>query len=171
MTVARTVSDGIALVVPADHAGDREPMADVVVAGGASRSESVRAGLAVVPAEAEFVLVHDAARPVPVTEVWKRVVDALRKGADVVVPVVPVTDTLRERAGTTVDRSRFVSVQTPQGFRTAVLRAAHASGAEGTDDASLAESAGATVLTVDGDARNIKITEPWQLAVAESLVR
>lgn len=171
MTAAKANSDGIVLVVPPEHAADSEPLADVVVPGGATRSASVRAGLAGVPDDAEYILVHDAARPVPVPSVWQRVIHALDDGADVVVPVVPVTDTLREREGATVDRSRFVSVQTPQGFRASVLRAAHASGAEGTDDASLAEVTGATVMTVDGDARNVKITEPWQLAVAESLVR
>jgi 2-C-methyl-D-erythritol 4-phosphate cytidylyltransferase len=146
-------------------------MADAVVAGGATRSESVRAGLSAVPGEAHYVLVHDAARPVPVPDVWRRVVHALEEGAEVVVPVVAVTDTLRERGGQTVDRANFVVVQTPQGFRASVLRAAHASNREGTDDASLAEATGAAVITVDGDPKNIKITEPWQLAVAESLVR
>jgi 2-C-methyl-D-erythritol 4-phosphate cytidylyltransferase len=142
----------------------------VTVAGGSTRSASVRAGLAAVPAAATHVLIHDAARPVPVTEVWQRVMAALADGAEAVVPVVPVTDTLREREGRTLDRSKLVAVQTPQGFRVDVLRRAHEREADATDDASLAELSGAKVSTVDGDPRNLKITEPWHLAIAEILI-
>jgi 2-C-methyl-D-erythritol 4-phosphate cytidylyltransferase len=171
LRVASEVTDGVVAVVPADMVGEGEPLADVVVAGGETRSASVRAGMAALPKDADMVLVHDAARPVPLVSLWKRVVDALETGADVVVPVVPVTDTLRERHGATVDRDRFVAVQTPQGFRSSVLREAHASGGEATDDASLAEAVGAQVTLVDGDPTNIKITEPWHLALAEILAR
>ena len=171
LNTARALSDGVVVVVPPDMASEHEPLADVVVAGGATRSASVRAGLQAVPDEATYVLVHDAARPVPLAPLWARVIDALRHGADVVVPVVPVTDTVRERSGATVDRERLVAVQTPQGFRLDVLRGAHATGAEGTDDASLAEATGAQVVLVDGDPTNIKITEPWHLTVADVLVR
>ena len=159
------------MVLPPDLAGAREPLADVVVAGGKTRSASVRAGLAVVPAGVDAVLVHDAARPVPVLDVWRRVLDALAMGADAVVPAVPVTDTLREVGGGTVDRSRFVAVQTPQGFAADALRRAHAEEPEGTDDASLVEAMGGKVLLVDGDPANIKITTPHDLAVADLLTR
>ena len=169
--IARELTDHIVLVVPPDRTSDNEPLADVVVAGGATRSESVRSGLAALSEAVTHVLVHDAARPVPVTEVWRRVLDALGQGADAVVPVVPVTDTLRERDGATVDRDRFVAVQTPQGFREDVLRAAHAKRDEGTDDVSLAEAIGAKVVVVDGDPTNIKITDASHLAMAELLVR
>ena len=171
LDVARRVSDVVVLVVPAARTEDDEPLADVVVAGGDSRSGSVRAGLAAVPGDATYVLVHDAARPVPVVDVWQRVVAALEDGAGAVVPVVPVTDTLRERDGATVDRSRLVAVQTPQGFAADVLRAAHASGGDATDDAALAEAIGAKVVLVDGDVRNIKITDASDLALAEFYVR
>jgi 2-C-methyl-D-erythritol 4-phosphate cytidylyltransferase len=171
LSVARELSDYVVLVVPADHVADDEPLADVVVAGGDTRSASVRAGLAAVPEDATHVLVHDAARPVPVVETWRRVIDELERGAAAVVPVVPVTDTLRERDGITVDRDKFVSVQTPQGFRTDILRTAHAKGGEGTDDASLVEATGAKVVVVDGDPTNIKITDASHLAMAELMVR
>jgi len=171
LEVARRISDSIVLVVPAARVGDDEPLADVVVAGGDSRSDSVRAGLAALPDDATYVLVHDAARPVPLVEVWQRVVAALQEGARAVVPVVPVTDTLRERDGGTVDRTRLVAVQTPQGFAADVLRAAHAGGGDATDDAALAEAIGAKVVLVDGDVRNIKITDASDLALAEFLVR
>jgi 2-C-methyl-D-erythritol 4-phosphate cytidylyltransferase len=97
-------SDGVVLVVPADRADEPEPLATTVVAGGATRSGSVRAGLAAVPDDAEVILVHDAARPVPVPGVWQRVLDAVEAGADAAVPAVPVSDTLRELGGGTVDR-------------------------------------------------------------------
>ena len=162
---------GVVLVVPRDVVDQSEPLATVVVAGGPSRSASVRAGLAAVPADADLVLVHDAARPVPVPDVWARVMAALRAGADAVVPVVPVLDTLRSVDGGTVDRSRFVAVQTPQGFRTDVLRAAHAAEPDASDDAALVEAAGGRVVLVEGDPTNIKITASTDLAVAEVLCR
>jgi len=171
LQTARHFSDGIVVVVPADMTGEREAQADVVVAGGATRSASVRAGLTAVPTDVEHVLVHDAARPVPVVGVWQRVVDALTAGAEAVVPAIPVTDTLREIGGGVVDRTRFVAVQTPQGFRAAVLRAAHGSGAEATDDAALVESVGGTVVVVDGDPTNIKITDALDLTLADILTR
>jgi len=158
LDAARTTCGGVVLVVHPDRVADPEPQADAVVAGGATRSESVRAGLAAVPADAELVVVHDAARPWADATLWRRVLEGLRSGADAVVPAVPVVDTLREVGGGTVDRSRFVAVQTPQGFRTAALRAAHAGGAEGTDDASLVEACGGSVVVVDGDPANRKIT-------------
>lgn len=171
LRAAREHCDGVVLVVPADQVGDDEPQADAVVAGGATRSGSVRAGLAAVPANVEVVVVHDAARPVPLPEVWRRVLAAVQGGADAAVPAVPVTDTLREVGGGTVDRARFVAVQTPQAFRAQVLRAAHAAEAEGTDDASLVEAVGGTVVVVDGDATNLKITTPFDLTVADLLCR
>lgn len=158
LDAANAHCDGVVLVVNPDHAGDPEPAADVVVPGGATRSASVRAGLAAVPADADRVLVHDAARPWASAAVWQRVLDGLDTGADAVVPAVPVVDTLRELGGSTVDRGRFVAVQTPQGFRVDALRRAHAGEPEGTDDASLVEATGGIVLLVDGDPANRKIT-------------
>jgi 2-C-methyl-D-erythritol 4-phosphate cytidylyltransferase len=167
---ARSHSDGVVVVLPAE-ALDAAPPAQAVVAGGATRSASVRAGLAAVPAEADVIVVHDAARPVPVPEVWARVLAAVDAGADAAVPAVPVTDTLRAVGGATVDRSRLVAVQTPQAFRAAALRAAHAGGAEGTDDASLVEARGGRVVVVDGDPANVKITTPVDLELAAVLCR
>jgi 2-C-methyl-D-erythritol 4-phosphate cytidylyltransferase len=163
--------DGVVLVVPPDAADAAEPSVSAVVAGGGTRSDSVRHGLAAVPADAEVVVVHDAARPVPVPAVWDRVLAAVAAGADAAVPAIPVNDTLREVGGGAVDRSRFVAVQTPQAFRARALRDAHASGAVATDDASLVETAGGRVVVVDGDPANIKITTPTDLALAELLCR
>lgn len=162
-------TDGVVLVVPADAVDQAEPLADVVVAGGDTRSASVRAGLAAVPDDAAVIVVHDAARAVPCAGLWERVLAGIGAGADAVVPAVPVTDTLREIGGTTVDRSRLVAVQTPQAFTATALRAAHAGAPEGTDDASLVEAQGGRVVLVDGDPRNIKITTPVDLVLAEAL--
>jgi 2-C-methyl-D-erythritol 4-phosphate cytidylyltransferase len=171
LQVAAEHTDGVVLVVPADAIGRPEPGADVVVAGGETRSASVRAGLAAVPDDAATIVVHDAARPVPVPHVWERVLAAVAAGADAALPGIPISDTLRELGGTTVDRSRFVAVQTPQAFRAAALRAAHAGEPEGTDDASLVEAAGGRVEVVEGDPANIKITTPHDLTVAALLCR
>jgi 2-C-methyl-D-erythritol 4-phosphate cytidylyltransferase len=171
IAAARTVADGVVLVVAPERADDAEPGVDAVVAGGDTRSASVRAGLAVVPGDAEVVLVHDGARPLAPPELFRSVVDAVRAGADAVVPGVPVDDTLRSLAGRAVDRDGLVAVQTPQGFRGAALRDAHAAGAEATDDASLVEAAGGKVVVVDGSPTNLKITRPSDLTVAEALLR
>jgi 2-C-methyl-D-erythritol 4-phosphate cytidylyltransferase len=171
LRAAAAHSAGVVLVVPADLVGAPEPLASCVVAGGATRSASVRAGLAAVPTDATVVVVHDAARPAAATPVWERVLAAVDAGADAAVPAVAVTDTLREVGGATVDRSRFVAVQTPQAFRAAALRDAHAGEPEGTDDASLVEAGGGRVVVVEGDPANIKITTPIDLALAELLCR
>jgi 2-C-methyl-D-erythritol 4-phosphate cytidylyltransferase len=171
VAAAREACDAVVLVVHPERASDPEPDADVVVPGGLTRSASVRAGLAAVPDDAEIVLVHDAARPRGSGALWRRVIEAVRLGADAVVPAVPVVDTLREVGGGTVDRSRFVAVQTPQGFRTEILRAAHVGSPEGTDDASLVEASGGTVLVVEGEAANLKITTPYDLAALRACIR
>jgi 2-C-methyl-D-erythritol 4-phosphate cytidylyltransferase len=171
LRAAASAADAVVLVVPADRVDEPEPLATIVVAGGPTRSASVRAGLAVVPPDADVILVHDAARPVPVPGVWERVRAAVDEGADAAVPAVPVADTLREVGGGTVDRSRFVAVQTPQAFRAVALRAAHEPQPEGTDDASLVEAQGGRVVVVDGDPANLKITTPLDLSVAELLCR
>ena len=154
---------------PSDSPGDGSGRV-VVVAGGVLRSDSVRCGLSRVPDDAEIVLVHDGARPLATDGVFERVIEAVRAGADAAVPVVDLTDTIRWRGGGAADRRRLAAVQTPQAFRAGALRAAHAAGADATDDAALAEAVGATVVTVDGDSRNLKITEAHDLVTAEALL-
>lgn len=162
----RAACDGVVLVVPPDRVADPEA-ADVVVAGGASRADSVRAGLAAVPDEADVIVVHDAARPRASAALFAAVIDAVRGGADGAVPALPVTDTVKRVAGDrvveTVDRADLVAVQTPQGFRAETLRKAHASGADATDDAALVEQAGGRVVVVPGEPGNGKITHPSDL--------
>lgn len=168
VAVARAASDGVVVVVPPEDA-EREG----AVAGGASRSESVRAGLAAVPAEATIVCVHDAARPLATVELYRRVIAAVRDGADAAVPAVPVADTIKVVVDGTVvstpDRSTLVAVQTPQAFRAGTLRSAHAHGGDATDDAALVEAIGGHVVVVDGEATNRKITVPEDLEWAREL--
>ena len=142
----------------------------IVTAGGSTRSESVRAGIAEVPEEADVILVHDAARPLAGDALFADVTAAVVSGADGAVPAVPVTDTIRHAGNGPLDRSQLRAVQTPQAFRADVLRRAHASGREATDDATLVEAAGGKVLLVDGEPDNIKITTPGDLHVAEALL-
>lgn len=176
LAAARSAADGIVLVVAPERAGDAEPSADAVVAGGETRSESVRAGLLAVPADAAVVVVHDGARPLAGPALFAAVVDAVRAGADAAVPGVPVADTLK-RVGEggavldTIDRDGLVAVQTPQAFRAAALRAAHRDGGEATDDAALVERAGGRVVVVHGDPANVKVTTPADLAALRAGVR
>ena len=171
LRAAAAASDGVVAVVPTEHAGDAEPLADVVVGGDTSRSGSVRAGLAVVPDEAEIIVVHDGARPLASLELFASVVDAVRQGrGDAAIPAVPVVDTVRVRSGGTVDRSDLVMVQTPQAFAAVVLRAAHAEAPQASDDATLVEAVGGTVALVQGAATNLKITYPTDLLLAEALL-
>lgn len=162
--------EGVVMVVPEDRIGLREPGAHRVVVGGATRSASVRAGLAAVPDDAEIVVVHDGARPLASPEIFGRVIHAVQHGADGAVPGVPVNDTIRSRDGGTVDRSQLVAVQTPQAFRADILRRAHEGEPDASDDASLVEAAGGVIVVVDGDHRNFKITTPIDLRFAALLL-
>jgi 2-C-methyl-D-erythritol 4-phosphate cytidylyltransferase len=164
LAAARTTCDGVVAVLPPDR---QEPGSQP---GGATRSASVRAGLAAVPDHAEIVVVHDAARPLADRELFERVVTAIRQGADAAIPVVPVADTIKrvlgDRVTETLDRATLVAVQTPQAFRAEALRKAHAGEPEATDDAALIEAVGGMVVTVPGDRRNFKLTSPDDLLVA-----
>ncbi|KNC20483.1 hypothetical protein AC792_00355 [Arthrobacter sp. RIT-PI-e] len=148
------------------------------VVGGGTRTASVRAGLAAVPESAAVVLVHDAARALTPPGVFRRVAAAVAAGAEAVVPVLPVVDTVKIVTGTVVtstpDRTTLRAVQTPQGFATASLRAAHlavpATSDAVTDDAMLMEARGADVHVVDGDALAFKVTAPLDLLVAEAVL-
>ena len=142
----------------------------IVTNGGSTRSESVRAGIAEVPEDAEVIVVHDAARPLAGDALFAAVTAAVVSGADGAVPAVPVTDTIRHTDSGPLDRSQLRAVQTPQAFRADLLRRAHASDGEATDDAALVEAAGGKVHLVDGEPDNIKITTPGDLHVAEALL-
>jgi 2-C-methyl-D-erythritol 4-phosphate cytidylyltransferase len=168
--------DGIVLVAPPEWeepailVAEEEGCGKVhaCVTGWATRSDSVRAGLAEVPADALVVLVHDAARPLVSDEVVERVLAPLSEGWDGAVPGLPVGDTLK-RVDTdggvqeTVSRDGLWAVQTPQAFAADVLRRVQANGADATDCAGLVEAAGGRVKIVEGDPRLLKVTSEADL--------
>ncbi len=177
--------DGIVLVVPAGWEERATFMADdigagkasIAVAGGASRSDSVALGVAEVPADAAVILVHDAARPIVPAALIDRVLAGFADGADGVIPVLPIADTVKRvdaagRVVETLDRSELRSVQTPQAFQAEIFRRALAAPDRntGTDCASLVERVGGTVTTVEGDPRSLKITTRSDLERALELV-
>ncbi|SDI95541.1 2-C-methyl-D-erythritol 4-phosphate cytidylyltransferase/2-C-methyl-D-erythritol 4-phosphate cytidylyltransferase / 2-C-methyl-D-erythritol 2,4-cyclodiphosphate synthase [Frankineae bacterium MT45] len=164
------------VVAPSDRLDEvaRLSPAATVVAGGEARQDSVLAGLAALRPEVDVVLVHDVARPFVPSEVIDRVLAAVEGGAQAVIPVRPVSDTIKRVHGVevvaTVDRADLRAVQTPQGFRRDALLAAHRHSVAVTDDAALVEADGGRVVVVDGSDEAFKITHPWDLFVAEALL-
>ena len=168
---ARGVSAGVVVVLPETEA-EREGG----IIGGATRSESVRRGLAAVPPEATVICVHDAARPFATEHLYMEVIAQVHHGADGAVPALAVTDTIKQVDASNVvvhtpDRSSLVAVQTPQAFRAGILRTAHASSPEGTDDATLLEVLGRKVVVVAGEVLNRKLTAPEDLEWARATAR
>ena len=164
-----------------------------VIPGGDTRSESVRCALTHIPDEAEIILVHDAVRPLADLEIYRRVIEAVRLGAHVAIPAVDVVDTTylcasqlsanqlssdhlsacqlnNQQILDTLDRNLLVASQTPQAYKAAVLREAHAEHNESSDDATLAKKAGYDVMMVKGDVSNIKITHPQDIAIASTIM-
>ncbi|MFJ6652850.1 2-C-methyl-D-erythritol 4-phosphate cytidylyltransferase [Microbacterium sp. NPDC091313] len=174
VVVAPDDRTGDALTEVLAVAGEKRDLVSVV-SGGATRQESVRAGLASVWPDVRHVLVHDAARALTPPDVFRRVLAALDDGSAAVVPVVPVVDTLKRVEGAVavaaVDRSELAAAQTPQGFSRVDLDAAYAAAdREYTDDATLMAEAGHPIAVVAGDERAFKITTPSDLARARALV-
>ncbi|UWX97571.1 2-C-methyl-D-erythritol 4-phosphate cytidylyltransferase [Arthrobacter zhaoxinii] len=193
---AADIAAAVAVAVPAGDTVMRSICAGFpgnvrAVDGGATRSDSVRAALQVLPADLDAVLVHDAARALTPPEVFHRVAAALAAGAAAVIPAVPVVDTVKDTAPVpapkaaaarvvtgTPDRSRLRAVQTPQGFDAALLRRAHEAAlsfdadtaAAVTDDAMLVESLGTEVYVVEGSQLSLKITTPLDLVLAEAIL-
>jgi 2-C-methyl-D-erythritol 4-phosphate cytidylyltransferase len=181
LTAAPSVGLVVVAAPPADVPAVRALLgADVVVvAGGATRADSVRCAMAALPSNVDVVLVHDAARPFVPPAVVEAVIAAVRTGHDAVVPVLAVADTIKRvaadgRVVETLSRSQLYATQTPQGFRPDVLAAAHAAGnvagAEVTDDAMLVERLGRQVWTVPGAEEAFKITRPDDLRRAEAVL-
>nr|WP_211243251.1 2-C-methyl-D-erythritol 4-phosphate cytidylyltransferase [Rhodococcus oryzae] len=171
------VVDRVVVIVPADRIDSvRAELPDGVdiVAGGAERTDSVRAGLAAAE-DADLLLVHDAARALTPPPLIARVVAELRAGRDAVVPALPVSDTIKtvDLLGAvtgTPERSELRAVQTPQGFTADLLRRAYAAADSlATDDAGLVERIGGRVRTIVGDPLAFKITTPLDLALARAL--
>jgi 2-C-methyl-D-erythritol 4-phosphate cytidylyltransferase len=172
----------VVVAAPVDHQAEMTAALSAfeqvsVVPGGADRTASVRlallAALERVP-DAKIVLVHDAARAFTPPSLVRSVTEAVAAGAPAVVPVLPVTDTVKrvDADGVVIDtpsRSDLRAVQTPQGFEIDVLRRAYEAADVATDDAGLVERIGVRVHTVPGDVAAMKITTPFDLAVAEAV--
>jgi 2-C-methyl-D-erythritol 4-phosphate cytidylyltransferase len=172
----------IVVALPAD-ALDSAPDGVIAVAGGAQRSQSVRAALAAAAADVDPVIVHDAARPLATPDLFTQVLEALALApeADAVIAATPVSDTIKEVGGDgrsvtrTLARAVLWAVQTPQVFRRAALERALAEASDellsqATDDAWLIERAGGVVHVIGSDPGNLKITTPEDLRVAELLL-
>lgn len=149
---------------------DYVPAGSLTARPGRTRWESVRNALdACKNVEADVILVHDGARPLPDAAMIRRVIDACR-GHQGAIPVIAVTDSLRRADGSPANRADFRAVQTPQGFRADLLRKAYQlpESEDFTDDASVMSAAGfADIAMVEGSPRNIKITHPLDLKIAE----
>ncbi|MEQ1737504.1 MAG: 2-C-methyl-D-erythritol 4-phosphate cytidylyltransferase, partial [Rhodoglobus sp.] len=174
-----TVPSGVQLVIvaPASHLDAARALAPsaAVVAGGATRQQSVAAGLGALEPGIRTVLVHDAARALTPTDVFERVIAAVEESGGGVIPVLPVSDTIKRvddsQVLETVDRRDLVHVQTPQGFPRVELDAAYATATDDhTDDAALFTAAGGRVETVVGDDRSFKITTAADLGRAEQVL-
>jgi 2-C-methyl-D-erythritol 4-phosphate cytidylyltransferase len=176
----------VIIVAPVSHVGQCWAAADLlgehsrvdVVAGGVDRSASVEAGLGALRPDDGIVLVHDVARCLAPSDLFARVIGAVRDGHSAVVPGLPVTDTIKvvDDQGCvldTPDRGALRAIQTPQGFLREVLELAHGDtdGASATDDAGLVERNGGHVRVVTGDHRALKITSPVDLTVASALIQ
>jgi 2-C-methyl-D-erythritol 4-phosphate cytidylyltransferase len=164
---------GLLLVLPEGHRWDG-PTVAAVVAGGATRSSSVRAGLAALPASADIVVVHDPAHPLAPPRLFEAVIDAIRSGADAAVPGVPLEEPIKRigRGGEvteTIPRADAFLIQTPHGFRASALRAAHADEPEAAEDTELVERRGGKVVVVPGDPRNLHVTVPEHLDLVARL--
>lgn len=175
--------DSIVVVVPPDWEEPAILLAEelgagklnAAVAGGKTRADSVRAGVAEVADDALVVLVHDAARPVLPEEVIARVLGGLTEDWDGVVAGLPLADTVKRvdahgAVAETVDRTGLYAIQTPQAFRAATIRDALLRGGDASDCAGLVEQSGGRVRVVDGDPRLVKITTAADLAFVESLL-
>lgn len=169
----------VVVIHPEDAQLAHDALGDIdaaLVPGGATRTASVRAGLAALRGDTEIVLIHDAARPFVPSAVIGRVIDAL-SGCDGTLPVLPVSDALWRgadgMAGDSIDRSKLYRAQTPQGFRLQALKAAYDRLPENTamaDDAEVARAAGLAVTLVDGAEENFKLTLASDFERAEQIL-
>jgi len=200
------VSDGVVVVLPAALLDRWRPEPTpgwpevVVTTGGDTRAESVRAGLAAVPADAGVIVITDAAHPLASTGLYRLVVDTVRGGADAAVPGLPLTEVVKEVgpgepsrrqagavtgadadrgehpgeptlvAGRSLPRETHRLVQTPHAFRADLLRAAHAEATEAVEDSAMVAARGAVVVVVPGEPANVHVTTPAELAMARRLL-
>jgi 2-C-methyl-D-erythritol 4-phosphate cytidylyltransferase len=172
VSTAAAATDGVVVVLPEGHDWDGEA---VRATGGATRAESVRAGLAQVPDSAQVIVVCDAAHPLASAALYDRVIAAVRAGADGAVPGLPLTDAVKavlpgEIAGETTPAGGHVSAQMPMAFRAAALRQAHRRTAAAVEDSAMISADGGRVVIVPGEPTNVHVTTPAELDVARALM-
>lgn len=171
---ARRTCGKVALVLPAGVEWDGEPV-DALAVGGDHQSESLRAGLAVVPDDAQVLVVTDPAHPLAPDRLYAEVVAAVRGGADGAVPVLPMLDVVQRvvdgRVVATLPKDGTVITQVPQAFRAAVLRAAHADRPRPVENSGLVAERGHRVVTVRGDPANLHVATDDDLAAVRRLGR
>ena len=174
--------DGVVVVLPAGH---EWPGKGVRATGGATRAESVRAGLAALPEDADVVCITDAAHPLAGSVLYGRVINAVRAGADAALPGLPLTDAVKKLkrdaeadpesgvlglAGATTPAGGRVSVQMPMAFDLATLRRAHEQIADAVEDSAMVAALGGRVVVVPGEPTNVHVTTPAELTVAQALL-
>lgn len=167
---AGTVCDGVVVVLPPGRQWDGPEVARRVD-GGTLRADSVRAGLAAVPSRADVVVIADAAHPLASGELYRRLVRAVRDGADGAVPTAPTLEIIQRvregRVVATLPKDGLFLTQTPHAFRASVLRAAHLGGVDTVDDSTLLLARGRRVVAVPGEPWNLHVSTPEELAVLE----
>ena len=171
--VIRETCDGVTVVLP-ESRWDGPPV-DAAVLGGATRAASVRSGLEVVPADVEYVVMHDAAHPLASTALVRTLLARLSEGFDAVAPIRPLTDPLKRVVDghivSTVPRDGVWTIQSPTAFRAETLRAAYAEASNDTpEDLILIEKHGGRIGTVAGDARNVHVTTMTDLDIVRRLI-
>jgi 2-C-methyl-D-erythritol 4-phosphate cytidylyltransferase len=156
-----------------DHSG--QPARELRATGGATRADSVRSGLAALPAGAGIVVITDAAHPLASAELYDRVIAAVRAGADGALPGLPLTDAIKELhpgdvAGATTPAAGHVSAQMPMAFDVVALRGAHERVADAVEDSAMVTADGGRVVVVPGEPTNVHVTTPDELAIAQALL-
>lgn len=174
LQAVRPLQLGVVVVLPPGIDPPNLEGVNYFIEGGKTRAESVKRGIDLVPPDAEVILIHDAARPMASTKLFDLMVKAIQKGADAAIPGLAVSDTLKKIQGDkvqTVPREEFILSQTPQSFKAQVIRKAHESNTEATDDAALVEELGVKIDIVKGEPYNMKITYPHDLILLNSIVK
>lgn len=172
VATARSTCDGVALVLPPGRQWDGEPV-DALAVGGDHQSESLRAGLATLPADAAIAVVADPAHPLASEALFRAVIDKVRAGADGAVPVVPILEVVQRvkdgRVLETVPKDDLVLTQSPHAFRVDVLRRLHADRPRPVENSSLLVANGHRVETVPGEPVNLHVTTRDELDVVRRL--
>lgn len=164
--------DHVALVLPPGHVWNG-PGVDRLAAGGRHRSTSVRAGLALLPADTEIVVIADAAHPLASQSLYRALIDKVRCGADGAVPGLPPLEIIQRvrhaRVTETVPKDDLVMTQTPQAFRFDLLQTAHRDLPETVDDSSLLVELGHQIQVIPGEPWNLHVSTPAELTVLDGL--